>query len=89
MLPDLATLCEQAGFADAQVEDIERIDTFPDVDAWWAFQWTHGSRGFLMALPPDALTDMQAEAARRLEPMLLPNGEVPMTGTMRVCRATA
>jgi len=88
VLPDLAELCEQVGFVDTHVADIERSYTFPSVAEWWAFQWTHGSRAFLMTLPPDALADMEAEAARRLEPTLLPNGEVPMPGTMRVCRAS-
>jgi SAM-dependent methyltransferase len=86
-VPDLVALCEEAGFESAEIDDQEWNFSFPDVDAWWAFQWTHGSRAFLMALPPDAVADMRADAAERLAPTMLPTGEVPVTTTSRFCRA--
>jgi SAM-dependent methyltransferase len=87
-VPDLAELCAEAGYANAQVDEIRRTPTFASLDDWWAFHWTHGARSFLLGLPEDALEDMRAEADRRLKPTLLPNGEVPMATTMRVCRAS-
>ena len=86
-VPDLAQLCVEAGFATAQSEDINRLYTFSNTDAWWAFQWTHGARAVLVCLPEDALADMRAEAERRLAPTIGPDGEVPMKTTMRVCGA--
>jgi SAM-dependent methyltransferase len=86
-VPDLAELCVQSGFTTAEAEDIHRVHTFPSMDAWWAFHWTHGSRAVFVCLPEDALADMRAEAERRLAPSVLPNGEVPIETAMRVCRA--
>jgi SAM-dependent methyltransferase len=88
-VPDLVQACVGAGFASATTEDLRRIHTFKDVDSWWAFHWTHGSRAFLKQLPADALEEMRSEATRRLAPMTLPSGEVPMETTMRICKAVA
>jgi O-methyltransferase/aklanonic acid methyltransferase len=86
-VPDLAQLCIDSGFTNATVDTINGSYNFPDVDAWWSFQWTHGSRTLLVALPEDALADMRADAETRLQPMLGPNGEVPASYEMQICIA--
>jgi SAM-dependent methyltransferase len=88
-VPDLVGLCSQAGYVSAEVEDVHRVQTFPDFDSWWAFHWTHGIRAFLAALPPDALDDMRTDASRLLAPKMSPNGEVAMETTGLVCTAIA
>jgi SAM-dependent methyltransferase len=88
-LPNLMELCGATGFGSAQVEEHERTYTFANFDAWWDFQWTHGSRAFLVTLPDDAVVDMKREAESRLAATAMPTGEIPITFRSQICRAIA
>src|SRR4051794_40411543 len=44
---------DAAGFSDPEVEQHAIEFVFADEQSWWEFNWSHGSRMFLEALPED------------------------------------
>lgn len=63
---DLSATLGAAGFVDLEVVDDELAFSFPDEEAWWTWAWSHGMRGFLELLAPDALEEMRLELFDRL-----------------------
>jgi ubiquinone/menaquinone biosynthesis C-methylase UbiE len=56
-----------AGFSNIEQAE-ERIDfVFPSEQAWWDWNWSHGTRVVLEALPEQALKRYQAEVARAMD----------------------
>ncbi len=63
---DVLVPLRAGGFIDLQVVDDEIGFTFADEAAWWTWAWSHGMRGFLELLPPDALQELRLEMFDRL-----------------------
>jgi ubiquinone/menaquinone biosynthesis C-methylase UbiE len=56
-----------AGFGEIDQAE-ERIEfVFPDEQAWWDWNWSHGTRVVLEALPDDALARYKAEVAQAMD----------------------
>lgn len=63
---DVVAPLRSGGFIDLEVHDDEAVFTFPDEEAWWAWAWSHGMRGFLELLGPDDLEACRVEMFDRL-----------------------
>ena len=63
----VAAELELAGFAVDDVREHTIEFVFPDADAWWQWNNSHGVRMFLDALPDDALARMKADYVPHME----------------------
>jgi hypothetical protein len=59
---------------------------FPDEQAWWDWNWSHGSRVFLEALPAPARDRLRAEMREAMEQLRDDSG-YPRTYTALLARA--
>jgi ubiquinone/menaquinone biosynthesis C-methylase UbiE len=56
-----------AGFDDVETTEHQIEFVFADLQAWWDFNWSHGSRVFLEPLSEDTRNRYRAEAAEAME----------------------
>lgn len=76
------------GFDDIE-HALERIDfVFPSEQAWWDWNWSHGTRMVLEALPEEALGRYQAEVAQAMAQIRESNG-YPRTFTSVFTRGSS
>lgn len=76
------------GFDDIE-QAVEGIDfVFPSEQAWWDWNWSHGTRMVLEALPEDALERYQAEVAQAMAQIRESNG-YPRTFTSVFTRGSS
>ena len=61
------TELQTAGFRDPEVTEHTVEFVFPDEQAWWDWNWSHGSRVFLEALPEDARLSLRAQLREAME----------------------
>jgi O-methyltransferase/aklanonic acid methyltransferase len=66
---ELALLLSEAGFADVVQYEESGSFRLPDAETWWAWIWSQGMRGFLEALPADALAEFRQLAFDQLREM--------------------
>ncbi len=64
----------QAGFLNQQVISEEADFAFANADEWWASEWSHGARGCLERLQPEALEKAKAAAYAKLHAIQQPDG---------------
>jgi ubiquinone/menaquinone biosynthesis C-methylase UbiE len=57
----------QAGFANVEMTQHEMEFVFRDDQAWWDWNWSHGSRAFLEPLPEEVRNRFRAEVAEAME----------------------
>lgn len=69
---------KQAGFENQRVVEEELEMTFASAEEWWEAEWSHGARGCLERLTPEALESAKAGAYRKLEAQKEPGG-IPHT----------
>lgn len=60
-------LLREAGFVDVRTTHLEVGATFPDVDRWVEWSWSHGQRSMWEAVPQDRHPELQAQVAGILE----------------------
>ena len=58
---------QTAGFHDPEVAEHAIEFVFPDEKAWWDWNWSHGSRMFLEALPEDAQLSLREQLREAME----------------------
>jgi ubiquinone/menaquinone biosynthesis C-methylase UbiE len=75
-----------AGFDGIDVIERTIEFVFPDEQAWWDWNWSHGSRVFLEALPASARDRLRAEMREAMEPLHDDSG-YPRTYTALLARA--
>ncbi|MEA2494349.1 MAG: hypothetical protein QOJ29_2260 [Thermoleophilaceae bacterium] len=76
-----------AGFSDVAVAEHAIEFVFPDEQAWWDWNWSHGSRVFLEALPEDAQQRLRAQMRDGMEQVRDERG-FPRNYTALFSRAT-
>jgi ubiquinone/menaquinone biosynthesis C-methylase UbiE len=77
-----------AGFGEIEQAE-ERVGfVFPDEQAWWDWNWSHGTRVVLEALPGEALARYQAEVAQAMAQIRESNG-YPRTFTSVFTRGSS
>jgi ubiquinone/menaquinone biosynthesis C-methylase UbiE len=79
---------DAAGFSDIEVEQHAIEFVFEDEQAWWDFNWSHGSRMYLEALPEDAQRRFRAQMGAAMEQVRDERG-FPRTYTALFARASA
>jgi hypothetical protein len=84
-------LLEDAGFADAVVEQLDLVWRYPDLDSWWdvAIDISPGLSKGVAALTPAARDDLRDAIDARLAPYVAPDGSVALPGRAHVAAATA
>lgn len=85
---DMAAVLADAGFRQVETVEEEASFVFPDAEAWWRWVWSVGLRAPLEALPPDALTELKAEAFEHLSSLTEPDG-LQLHQRARFVKATA
>lgn len=78
----LAAALRDAGFSDVRQETVDHDIAFRDLDQWWAWAWSQGTRAMLEGIPADRLDEAKA-ALYDLLGADVPDGE-PLTLTQRV-----
>lgn len=78
----LAAALRDAGFSDVRQETVEHDTSFRDLDQWWAWVWSQGTRGMLEMVPAERLDEVKAELYDLLGADV-PDGQ-PLTLTQRV-----
>jgi SAM-dependent methyltransferase len=76
-----------AGFSDIAVAKHEIEFVFPDEQAWWDWNWSHGSRVFLEALSEDAQQRLRAQIEQAMQQVRNERG-FPRTYTALFSRVT-
>jgi hypothetical protein len=78
----------EAGFRDIEVVEHQIEFVFGDERQWWDWNWSHGGRVFLEALPSDALERYTPEAEAAMQQLRDERG-FPRTYTALFARAAA
>jgi SAM-dependent methyltransferase len=68
-----------AGFAPQSVEPHAIEFRFVDEQAWWEWNWSHGTRGLLEALSEDNRTRYREQAFEAMQPLRDADGGFPRT----------
>lgn len=78
-----------AGFAPESVDAHEIEFRFADEHAWWEWNWSHGTRGLLEALPEGKLEEFREQAFTAMQPLRDAKGGFPKTYTALVALASS
>src|SRR4051794_4381297 len=84
----LAAELESAGFTVDDVREHQIEFVFPDTQAWWDWNWSHGTRIFLEGLSDEVRARYEAEFENEMERVRDERG-YPRTYTALFARATA
>ena len=78
-----------AGFEPESVQAHEIEFRFADEQAWWEWNWSHGTRGLLEALPEGKLDEFREQAFAAMQPLRDAEGGFPKTYTALVALASS